>query len=285
MKLDLLKKELRGFQTDLESAIKTGVYGTKRYPNGHQAKEAMIRGSGLIFRIHHVVKCSLAEELTARNRPHRMYPPLGKTAPELKITGFIKAKKQDVVVLTGGDKEESEAITEGPLTGEIDSVGRASSERSIVVGVRSQMSSVAKNFDTLMERAFAEALNLRLRLPRLVLGEVYVLPLYEYDDVAMRDNEVAFKSRPVAVDKFIRTFAAISGRGASAQDGELYKYERTALVLVDFKSNPMRVITRADDLRVHGFSPERAEACSKLLPDRFAHDLVTIHGERWRTKL
>ena len=44
------------------------------------------------------------------------------------------------------------------------------------------MSSLAKNADTLFERIFAKSLNLHMRYPNIVLGEVYLIPVYEYDD-------------------------------------------------------------------------------------------------------
>ena len=78
------------------------------------------------------------------------------------------------------------------------------------------MSSVAKNFDTLMERAFAETLNLRLRLPGLVMGEVYVPPIVEYDDVAMRTNRVAWKKKPIPVEKSIRRCPRVSWQAAGS---------------------------------------------------------------------
>src|SRR5579862_3525283 len=161
MNLQLLQAAINGMKQALESAIATATFNGKTYADGQTAKEALIRSQGLILPIHEVVKRSLAEELQMRQRRFTIYPAIGASAPELKISGFIKAKDQDVVVLFDADKAVPEEILDGPLAGEQDEVGRQQSERSIVIGVRSQMSSVAKNFDTLMERAFAETLNLR----------------------------------------------------------------------------------------------------------------------------
>jgi hypothetical protein len=206
---------------------------------------------------------------------------LGKSAPELKISGFIKAKNQDVVVLFDGDKKAPEQIQDGPLAGERDEAGRLQSERSIVIGVRSQMSSVAKNFDTLMERAFAETLNLRLRLPGLTMGEVYVLPVVEYDDTAMQHNVVAWKARSVSVAKFIRTFLAITHRAPENPQADLYKYERSALVLVDFRINQPRIYLTLDELRREGLVPENFQGdFVRLSPDGFARDILDIHTAR-----
>ena len=77
------------------------------------------------------------------------------------------------------------------------------------------MSSGSKNFDTLYERTFAEALNLHLRCDKMVLGEVYMIPVYEYDDNAAKRNQVVFKpNRRVRqhIEKYLASFGAINGR-------------------------------------------------------------------------
>ena len=55
-----------------------------------------------------------------------------------------------------------------------DIYGADFSEKILSINVRSQMSSVAKNFDTIFERTFAEAYNLHNRLNKMVLGEVFL---------------------------------------------------------------------------------------------------------------
>lgn len=169
MNLEKLGQAVCEMKGALEDAITSAKYRGKRFENGVEAKQALIRSQSLILRIHEVVKADLVDKIEA-TRSHSIHPPLGKSKPELKISGFIKAKDQDLVMLFDGDEARRETIADGPLKGDIDPVGRQQSERAVVVGVRSQMSSVAKNFDTLMERAFAETLNLRLRLPGLVMG-------------------------------------------------------------------------------------------------------------------
>src|ERR1035437_1516591 len=179
MQIPELLRAVSEFKNAMEAAVMTATYNGNRYENGQKAKEALIRSQSLIQRIHEVVKLSLDQELNKRGRRHRVYPSVGQPYPELNISGFLKAKDQDVVVLFDGAVPQRERITEGALEGAWDEVGKSQSETGIVVGVRSQMSSVAKNFDTLMERAFAETLNLRLRMPGLVMGEVYLLPMRE----------------------------------------------------------------------------------------------------------
>jgi hypothetical protein len=284
--LGFLQETMAQFKKELELAITTATFGNKEYENGWAAKDALIKSQRLIMLAHEATKVSLHEELERRGRRHEIYPPIGKPSPELKITGFIKAKKQDVVVLLDGDRPSLEKIKDGHLEGEVDEVGKAVSERSMVVGIRSQMSSVGKNFDTLMERAFAETLNLRLRLPGLVMGEVYLLPVVEYDDKKMKSNRIAFNKGSVPVEKFIRTFLAISGRPPAQNGHELYKYERTALVLVDFRKSPPKVYLDLDELKRDGHvSADFARDFHALSPRAFAAEFVKTHELRHPPRL
>ncbi len=202
MNLDLLQKAVEEIKSELETAIRTGSYKNKNYDNGQQAKQALIRSQNLIMKIHEVVKASLDQELKKFTESYTIYPPLDKRGPELVVSGLIKSKRQDIVALVGKDTKKPEIIREGPLAGAVNSIGKRRSENAIVIGIRSQLSSVGKNFDTLMERTFAETLNLRLRLPKLVMGEVYILPVIEYDDQAMKQNSIDWKKRPTPIEKF-----------------------------------------------------------------------------------
>lgn len=279
MNVARLRKAIGQIKTDIERAITSASFNGHSYADGQKAKEALIRSSRLIMRIHEATKQSLDQALRARHTPYSINPPLGQSSPELPVTGFIKKKKQDIVVLVGNTRKHREVVEEGPLEGTEDIIGKEASETAIVIGVRSQHSSVTKNFDTLMERAFAETLNLRLRLPRLVMGEVYLLPVVEYDDEAMKNNRVAFKRQPVGLNKFIRTFYGISGRLANETDG-LYKYERTALIIADFRQTLPQLCMTPDGLSRAGVTDDMVSKFERLSPERFASDIVRVHAER-----
>jgi hypothetical protein len=169
MNKTLLQQSINKFQSDLFNAIKTKSYNGTSYQNGQKAKEALIRSQTLIFNVHESVKQSFYKTLTANTTyTWSVHPPLNQTTPELKIYGKLKGKDQDIVYLRTPIKNT--VIEDGPNIGQVDSVGIEATMRSIIIGVRSQMSSVDKNFDTLMERAFAETLNLRLRAPVITSG-------------------------------------------------------------------------------------------------------------------
>ena len=210
---------------------------------GIKAKQAMIRSSRPINFIHEAVK---ADFIRKGISPDRIHPPLGVSKPELKLAGFIKQKHQDVCVSPEGYTPKSETMIEGILREAIDYYGKDYTERTISVNIRSQMSSLAKNFDTFYERTIAEAQNLHVRCPKMVLGEVYMIPVKEYDASVMDDNIVRFIDKVGAVEKYIKSFQAINGRLDFARED--YKYERVCLLLVDFAQTPAKVYSSNQEL-------------------------------------
>jgi len=273
MDLKLLHNAVERFQTELFSAITTATYNGKSYDNGQKAKEALIRSQSLIMNIHECTKVSVLASLNqAFEGKWEVYPPVGASSPELKIYGLLKAKNQDLVFLR--EERAPYTIESGPNAGARDLVGEQTTATSLVIGVRSQMSSVDKNFDTLMERAFAETLNLRLRTPVLCMGEVYLLPLRELDDQAMLENTISFKPRKVNIEKFIRIFDAFSGR-KSVNVEDQYRYDASALVLIDLEENPAKIITCGDDLISYGIPEKICSKFDKVAPKDFDTRLIS----------
>ena len=52
----------------------------------------------------------------------------------------------------------------------------------------------------------AEAFNLYYQYSKLVLGELYMILVYEYDDNKMLNNSVGFKSKHSPIEKYINFF-------------------------------------------------------------------------------
>lgn len=222
-----IQQAVEGFKELIETSI---------VEEGIKGKEAMIRSSRPINFIHEAVKTDFIRKGISVDRIH---PPLGASKPELKLAGFIKQKHQDVCVSPEGYIPESETMTEGILREATDYYGKDYTERTISVNIRSQMSSLAKNFDTLYERTIAEAQNLHVRCPKMVLGEVYMIPVKEYDASVMDKNVVQFIDKVGAVEKYIKSFQAINGRLDYTRED--YKYERVCLLLVDFEQTPAKI--------------------------------------------
>jgi len=282
MNIHNLRNSIEDIKNMYETAITTATFGGKEYPNGLEAKTALIRSEQLIQKIHEEVKVSLDNKLKEEGfSGYEIHPPIGQPSPELDVWGFLKKKKQDIVVLF--ENPVSEEITEGPLMGKIDKLGKDATEKSIVIGVRSQLSSIDKNFDTLMERAFAEAMNLHFRHPRLVVGEVYMLIVREYDDQAMKQNRVDFKNKYTNVEKFISIFNGISHRECNecTDPHSFYKYEATALLLVDFSQSPVKLYTTIEELKEDGIVSENFnEDYSLISPLGFTDRIIRSYKHR-----
>jgi hypothetical protein len=244
---------------------------------GIKAKEAMIRSSRPINNIHEAVK---SDFIRSGISEHRIHPPLGESKPELKLAGFIKQKNQDVCVSPEGYIPESEMMTEGILREATDYYGKDYTERTISVNIRSQMSSLAKNFDTLYERTIAEAQNLHVRCPKMVLGEVYMIPVKEYDAAAMINNEIKFIDRIGAVEKYIKSFQAINGRPDFTRED--YKYERVCLLLIDFEKTPAKIYSSNMDLINDGLIDKNTDAnMSELSWETFTRNILDTYSTRF----
>lgn len=279
--MSFIEDQLVAFKNMFEGAIRDSE------SDGLKAKTSIIRSSKLINLIHEAVKHELIRQGVNTTYLH---PPQGKSSPELKIAGFLKQKKQDVCVTPdpGRVPRKNRTINWGPLKYKElkDSLGMDYTEKTLVINVRSQLSSIAKNRDTLFERTFAEALNLHMKYPKMVLGEVYLIPLYEYDEKAMEHEEaskrIQFKDKPIKIEEYLSFFHGINNR-ASDTDAQ-YKYERCALLIVDFR--PERpVLFTTEELVKEGFLEEKfTKELSALSFDNFAKDILAVYEKRFDLK-
>jgi hypothetical protein len=263
-----IQQAVDGFKELIETSIIEG---------GIKAKEAMIRSSRPINFIHEAVK---ADFIRKGISPDRIHPPLGASKPELKLAGFIKQKHQDVCVTPEGYVPESETMTEGILREATDYYGKDYTERTISVNIRSQMSSLAKNFDTLYERTIAEAQNLHVRCQKMVLGEVYMIPVKEYDASVMDENIIQFIDKVGAVEKYIKSFQAINGRLDFTRED--YKYERVCLLLVDFSQTPAKIYSSNAELINDGLLDANSTASiDELSWGTFTDNILSNYDSRF----
>lgn len=261
--------QLVTFKNMIEESIRTG---------GVKGKESMIRSSQLINLIHDAVKYELIQHGVARNQ---IYPHFGETKPEVKLAGFLKQKDQDVCVVPSNIRKQPLTIDWGPMAFQRkqDPYGYEYSNNTLVINVRSQMSSLAKNSDTLFERTFAEAQNLHMRYSDMVLGEVYLIPINEYDDEAVKVNQVAFKDHQTDVEKYISFFDSINGRNLGDPD---YMYERCTLLVVDFSQRQPRLFRNSDELKRAGvISRSFGIEYATLGFDDFVSDILGIYASRY----
>jgi len=176
---------------------------------------SLIRSKRFINLLHEYV----IEELKKRVEPSWV-------VTDKKVYGFPKTKEQDIIVQP---PQNGRNVSVGPI---------------MAINVRSQLSSIEKNYDTLFERIFAEALNLHNRFPYMVLGYLYLLPKVGYDSDAAQRNRVVFSER-YNLEKYILSFLSIASR-ISPSDVP-WKYEKVCLLIVDFESDPPEVM---DDMQI-----------------------------------
>lgn len=269
--MSYMDKQLLKFKNTVEKAI---------VENGTEGKASCIRSSVLINLIHDAVKQELIEHGVNKES---IFPPFEETKPEIKLAGFLKQKDQDICVLPRNIKKRETMIDWGPMAFEKkkDLYGFEFSTNSLVINVRSQMSSLAKNADTLFERTFAEALNLHMRYPMMVLGEVYLIPVYEYDDALVKVNKVGFKEHKTNVEKYISFFNAVNNRIDQRDDA--YKYERCTLLVVDFRPEKPILYRDSKMLKDDGIISDEFEIeYATLAFDSFVKEILDIYGKRFR---
>jgi hypothetical protein len=255
---------LKNIKSDFDTAITTAQFNDNEYANGNKAKEALIRSQRIINYIHEFIK---SEFLRCGVPAHMIYPPIGKPSPEITIKGFLKSKNQDVSIIP---TKKLVTLTE---------TGAPELEKVLTVNIRSQLSSLGKNIDTLYERTFAEALNLHLSYPKQCLGEVYLIPTHEYDDKAMVQNKIVFKS-PSKVENYIRMFQAINNRRSDS--GNEYKYERVCLLIADFRQKNPKLYNSLEELKNDGLISKSTKASlDYLTTDHFAENLLDVYVGRF----
>ncbi len=257
-------------KSEIDEAILTRKVNGKKFPNGNDAKQALIRSKRLINLVHDVIKYSF---ISLDVNTKKIVPPLHDTKPEIKLKGFLKEKDQDICIVPDISMIKRLIAKEDFQVSDIEPI--------ISVNIRSQLSSLSKNIDTLYERTFAEAFNLHRMYPKQCLGEVYLIPTHEYDDQAMKSNKIAFKSpSPKKVESYINMFQAINSRRII--DGDEHKNERICLLIADFRIKKPVIYNSITDLIKANVVPAGTKATLEgLTITDFAKDILDIYSERF----
>ncbi len=263
---------------EIKRSIETAI--TK---NGTTGKNNLIRSQKPIKLLHEVVKSELVSNKVNENL---LSPKLSESNGELGLAGFFKKKNQDVSVVSNSLVKTEELLNfQGILYGTKDSFGFNFTEQTLTINVRSQLSSSAKNFDTLYERTFAEALNLHLRCPKMVLGEFYMISVNEICSTSANGKTVLYKKpKNVSkhIEKYLLSFGAVNSRNSTTTDH--YKYERVCLLIVDFSQKVPKIYNTDADLKADNLLPVNSVASiEKLSFPNFISDLLSIYNTRFGT--
>lgn len=169
-----------------------------------------VRGQHFIKTLHGYI----ADQLEDRLHPDAVKMGI-KVIEEAKILGSHKSKDVDVAVVHPQS---------GPL---------------ILVGVRSQMSSVGKNVLTYYQDIVGEAVSLQERYPMTVHNYAYLHP-YSYVEKRKATKTKPAREETVIPDhaRYAKMYRAIAGR-----DDKLYRttsgiYDEFAYMVVEFEKSP-----------------------------------------------
>jgi len=277
-----LQDAVNKIKLDYETAILNGT------------KASRIRTSSLIKCVHNAIKFEFVNNNVhpslinpSKKYLQRVINPQSRNSArprklvdkELQLAGFLKRKQQDISIIPNNIHITPQALTmPSMLNGTADLYGTTFTESVLSINVRSQLSSIGKNFDTLYERTFAESLNLHLRCPNMVLGEVYLIPTKEYDDIASQNRNLVFNAIDVA--KYIDAFQALNLR--ANQNDEKYKYERCCLLIVDFERAVPKIYNTTVELIQDGvLAANTAVSMVGLDYPSFATDILGIYTARF----
>lgn len=253
--------------------------------SGTSGKTSLISSQQLINLLHEVVKASLVNDGVNSTL---IKPPIGQASGEKKLAGFLKFKKQDVCVFPNNKTPRRERIDFNGLynTGTTEPYGELFSEHILSINLRSQLSSLSANIDTMFERTFAEPLNLHRRVPKMVLGEVYLISVRELDSAQLALNNVVYKpftdSTRKSLEKYIKGFSALNMRSSQRDDD--FKYERVALIIADFSQNPVKVYNTTQDLINDNLLPANSIASMNNLDyNGLVRTLLDVYEKRFGT--
>lgn len=270
IKLNLSNVEKNGYEK-LDGEVTEGIDSQLSYK----------RSGKLINHIHELVKEDLIESGIDEKLIH---PPIGETKGELKLVGYFKKKKQDVCVIPRGIDKEKIRINWGPIQNQvkntrkniIDEYGEELTRKTLAINVRSQLSGIQKNKDTLFERTIAESINLHKKHKKMVLGEVYMVATHEY----IKQEGKMIKSYP-NLEEYISFFTEINGR--MDEYDEDYKYERVALIILDIDRDEPKIYTTTSQLKEDGLVSEEFDLELKNISfEDFSKDLINIYADRFR---
>lgn len=260
------------------------------FSDGLVAKTSLIRSQKLIYELHEFVK---DEFINYGINPDLIFPPKNEAEPEVNISGRFKQKKQDVCIVPDDIDDKLELIDWGILrySGKETPYGAYKEERILTVNLRSQLSSLAKNSDTLFERMIAEPLNLHLQYPKMITGELYMIPVYEYEDSEMKKNKVKFKKKVTNLEKYISFFTELNGYDSENIEKEPFKYNHAGLLIVDFNREIPKIYTSTNELKEDGlinkdYELELSRISPVDLPYKLLKEYKEFHDEdkilKWR---
>ena len=121
----------------------------------------------------------------------------------------------------------------------------------ISISIRSQMSSIMKNFPNYYEGHIGDCISTHDKYPALVYGLIYLLP----KKIFRKDKEGNTRKENYKLQDIENKFEKIANR--KDEYDVKHKYEHIALLIVDFEKNPPEIVDfiphSRSDLRIESF--------------------------------
>ncbi len=251
--------------------------------SGVIGKKSLITSQQIVNLLHETIKSSIVFEGV---NPINIRPLISKSNPEITLAGFLKFKKQDVCIFPNNLQPRQELLDFNGLfnTGITEPYGELFTEHILSINVRTQLSSLGNNIDTMFERTYAEPLNLHRRVPKMVLGELYLISVRELDSGQIVYNNPLYSnftpSTARQLEKYIKGFASLNNRKGQRDDD--FKYERVALIIADFSQNPVKIYSTTHQLIQDNLLPPNSTAIMDNLQfDGFTRTLLDIYEQRF----
>jgi len=269
-----LDESLEIIKLSIEDVIKS---------SGSGGKTSLITSQQIVNLLHETIKSSLVGEGV---NPDNIHPSIGKANPEITLAGFLKFKKQDVCVFPSNLQPRQEHLDFNGLfsTNASEIYGELFTEHILSINLRTQLSSSGANIDTMFERTFAEPLNLHRRVPKMVLGEMYLISLKELNSDQIAQNIVNYSNFTPAtakkLEKYIKGFSALNMRKGQRDDD--FKYERVALIIADFSQDPIKIYNTTQELVEDNLLPLNSTAnLDNLQFEGFVRTLLDVYEKRF----
>lgn len=163
--------------------------------------EKCVRSQEFIKLLHHQLVTEVDARLSEKARKAGV-----KVLTEAKIFGSHKPKAVDVSVIHPKN---------GPL---------------VMIGLRSQMSSIGNNVLEYYQGIIGECISLQDRFPMATIGYVYLMPL--------RSITAGHEHKPIDHARYAKMYNAITGRSGHDYKSLRGIYDQFAYMVVDFSKSP-----------------------------------------------
>ena len=196
-----------------------------------------VRGSNFIFPLHRYCVVQLQEAIA--DNVKIQYIPLQDMArpsgnphyPKIPIESRGYQIMQEATIFGSHKNKDVDIVLSQYANGP-----------QIMIGVRSQMSSVAKNLENYYEGIIGECISLHDRFPMATIGYVYLLPTKPIKPGLVEE---------VKLDRAEELFEKITGRRDWRDSHD--RYEHFAFLKVDFTVNPPQLLPSKPVLRIDDF--------------------------------